>query len=198
MIALRRFLLNIIIGFALFSIGYFGVSYLIKKDRTSPLINSVDHNPQKKNIVDSLLIVVDSLQVQVDSLHHAENKVNLVFIPQNVDTALIIEQFFKTYKQTIKHRDKNLDFKLNFDLLQNKIQNPKLVYKVLKPTAIYKTKNEKTKHLFFGATLGGSQYELNQFTPELIFFAGKHGFKIGYNLLDHNRNLQIGYYFKIK
>ena len=195
---LRTLLVNIIIILALFSIGYFGVRYLLKKDRSPSIVEYAEHEIKKNIIVDSLLIVVDSLQVQVDSLHHAENKVNLVFIPQNVDTSLIIEQYFNTYNHTIKHRDNTIDFKLNFDLLQNKIQAPKLEYKILKPTTVFIQKKQRTKHLFFGATLGGSQFELDQFTPELIFFTGKHGFKIGYNLLNHNRNLQLGYYFKIK
>jgi len=195
---LRTLLVNIIIILALFSIGYFGVPYLLKKDRAPSIIEYEEHGKLKNIIVDSLLIVVDSLQVQVDSLHHAEDKGKLIFIPQKVDTTLIIEQYFKTYNHTIKHRDHTLDFKLNFDLVQNKIQAPKLEYKLLKPTTVFKSEPKKTKHLFFGATLGGSQYELDQFTPEIIFFTEKHGFKIGYNLLNQNRNLQLGYYFKIK
>lgn len=195
---LRRFLLNIIIGIALLSIGYFGVTYLLKKDRAPSIIKFEEHGKLKNIIVDSLLIVVDSLQVQVDSLHRAENKVNFVFVPQKVDTALIIAKYYKMYKYTIVHRDKDLDLSLNFDYSQSRIHNPKLTYKILKPVAIFKPETRSLKHLFFGATLGGSQFELDQFTPELVFFTGKHGFKIGYNLLDHNRNLQIGYYFKIK
>ena len=186
------FLIGLCIGISF--IGYFGINWLLDVPNSkSPIEYSKKET--KHIIVDSLLVVVDSLQVQVDSLHHARNKKEIVFIPQNIDTAFIIDQYHKTYKQTIKHRDKDLDLKLSFDLYQNKIQTPKLEYKLLKPVAII---TQKTNHFFVGATLGGSQFELDQFTPELVFFTGKHGFKIGYNLLDPNRNLQIGYYFKIK
>jgi len=198
MITLRRILLNTIVGLALFSIGYFGIRYLIKKERSPSIVKYTEQGVQKNIIVDSLLIVVDSLTVQVDSLHREGNKVNLVFVPQKVDTALILAQYYRTYNYTLKHKDKNLDLKLNFDLHQNKIHTPKLEYKILKPTTVFKPLKQNKKHLFFGATLGGSEFELDQFTPELIFFTEKHGFKIGYNLLDHNRNIQIGYYFKIR
>ncbi len=188
--------IGFLIGFcmALSIIGYFGINWLLDVPNTKPTIE-YSNKETKYIIVDSLLVVVDSLQVQVDSLHHARNKKEIVFIPQNIDTALIIKQHFTTHKNTIKHRDKDLDFKLSFDLYENKIQTPKLEYKILKPVAII---TQKTNHFFVGATLGGSQFELDQFTPELVFFTGKHGFKIGYNLLNPNRNLQIGYYFKIK
>ena len=198
MISLKKTLINILIGIVLFFIGYFGLNYLLKGDRSPSIVKNTEYSIQKNIIVDSLLIVVDSLSVQVDSLHRAGNKVNLVFVPQKVDTALIIAKYYKTYKYTITHRDKDLDLSLNFDSTQNKIHNPKLAYKILKPIAIFKPETRNQNHLFFGATLGGSDFELDQFTPELVFFTGKHGFKIGYNLLDQNRNLQIGYYFKIK
>ncbi len=188
------FFIGLCIGFSF--IGYFGINWLLDVPNTQS--QYATKKETKNIIVDSLLVVVDSLTVQVDSLHRAGNKTNTVFTPQKVDTAFIIDQYYKTYKQTIKHRDKDLDFRLDFDLIQNKIQVPKLEYKILKPVAIFKPATRNPKHLFFGATLGGSLYELNQFTPELVFFTGKHGFKIGYNLLDQNRNLQIGYYFKIK
>ncbi len=174
-------------------IGYFGINWLLGV----PSTNNQDPYFKKETkyiIVDSLLVVVDSLQVQVDSLHLVKNKSKLIYIPQSVDTAFIIDQYYKTYKQTIKHRDKDLDLKLSFDLIQNKIQAPKLKYKILKPITII-TQNKN--HFLIGVTVGGSQFELDQLTPELIFLRGKHGFKIGYNLLNENRNLQIGYYFKI-
>ena len=189
------FFIGLCISFSI--IGYFGINWLLGVPNTQDQFQ-YPKKETKNIIVDSLLVVVDSLTVQMDSLHRAGDKTYTVLTPQKVDTAFIIDQYYKTYKQTIKHRDKDLDLRLDFDLLQNKIQSPKLEYKILKPTTIIKHKALNTNHLFFGATLGGSQYELNQFTPELIFFTGKHGFKIGYNLLDPNRNLQIGYYFKIK
>jgi len=198
MIYLKKILLNTLIGLSLFAIGFFGIKHLLKKEKTPSFISHAEYEKQKSIIVDSLLIVVDSLSVQVDSLHRAGNKVNLVFVPQKVDTALIIAKYYKTYQYSIAHRDKDLDLRLNFDYSQNKIQNPKLAYKILKPVSIFNPVPRRTKHLFFGATLGGSQFEMDQFTPEIIFFTGKHGFKFGYNLLDHNRNLQIGYYFKIR
>ena len=186
------FLIGLCIGFSI--IGYFGMNWILGVPSTkSPIEYSKKET--KYIIVDSLLVVVDSLQVQVDSLHLVKNKSKLIYIPQSVDTAFIIDQYYKTYKQTIKHRDKDLDLKLSFDLIQNKIQAPKLEYKILKPIAII---TENNNHFLIGATIGGSQFELDQFTPELIYLRGKHGFKIGYNLLDQNRNLQIGYYFKIK
>jgi len=195
MIDLKKIVLNTVLGLIIFLIGYLGMNYIF--ERPSPKLKIQD--PETKNIiVDSLLVVVDSLTVQVDSLHRTKNKINMVFVPQKVDTALIIAQYFKTYRYTIAHRDKDLDLKLNFDLLQNKVQSPKLEFKVLKPTTVYECKTKKENHLFFGTSLGGSLYSLDQFTPEIIFFTGKQGFKIGYNLLDQNRNLQIGYYFKIK
>ncbi len=189
------FFIGLCIGFSI--IGYFGINWLLGVPNTQGQYQ-YPKKETKNIIVDSLLVVVDSLTVQVDSLHRAGNKTNTVFTPQKVDTAFIIDQYYRTYNYAIRHRDKDLDFKLNFDLIQNKIQAPKLEYKILKPVAIFKPATRNPKHLFFGATLGGSQYELNQFTPELVFFTGKHGFKIGYNLLDQNRNLQIGYYIKIK
>jgi len=169
------FLIGLCIGFSF--IEYFGINWLLDVPNSKPPIE-YSKKETKNIIVDSLLVVVDSLQVQVDSLHLVKNKSKLIYIPQSVDTAFIIDQYYKTYKQTIKHRDKDLDLKLSFDLIQNKIQN----------------KN----HFLIGATIGGSQFELDQFTPELIYLRGKHGFKIGYNLLEKNRNVQIGYYFKIK
>lgn len=198
MINLKKTALNLILALALFSFGYFGIKYLLKGNSKPPFVSCLAHGIQEQIIVDSLLIVVDSLQVQVDSLHLAEDKINLVFIPQKVDTVFIVKKYFTTFKHSIKHRDKNLDFKLKFDLLQNKIHSPKLQYKVLKPSTTIKLERQRTKQLFAGLTTGGSKFELDQFTPELIFLTGKHGFKIGYNLLDQHRNIQLGYYFKIK
>ena len=189
------FVIGLCIGVSI--IGYFGINRLLDVPNTQSTY-PYSKKETKNIIVDSLLVVVDSLTVQVDSLHREGNKTNTVFTPQKVDTAFIINQYYNTYRQTIKHRDKNLDFRLNFDLIQNKIQSPKLAYKILKPVVIFKPETRNTKHFFVGATLGGSLISVDQFTPEIIFFTGKHGFKIGYNLLDPNRNIQIGYYFKIK
>ena len=189
------FFIGLCISFSI--IGYFGINWLLGVPNTQDQFQ-YPKKETKNIIVDSLLVVVDSLTVQVDSLHRAGNKTNTVFTPQKVDTAFIIAKYYRTYNHTIQHRDKDLDLRLDFDLIQNKIQAPKLEYKILKPVAIIKPETRNPNHLFFGATLGGSQFELDQFTPELIFFTGKHGFKIGYNLLNQNKNLQIGYYFKIK
>ncbi len=180
-------------------IGYFGMKWLLDNPDKNTCI-SYSNKESKSIIVDSLLVVVDSLTVQVDSLHRAENLIQTetILIPQKVDTAFIIAKYYKTYNYAIRHRDKDLDLRLNFDLTQNKVQSPKLAYKILKPVAIFKPETRNTKHFFIGATLGGSLIYVDQFTPEILFFTGKHGFKLGYNLLDPNRNIQIGYYFKLK
>ena len=185
------------IGIGISIIGYFGINWILDSSRNNfPIPYS--NKESKSIIVDSLLVVVDSLTVQVDSLHRAENLIQTVFVPQKVDTAFIIARYYKTYNYAIRHRDKDLDLRLDFDLTQNNVQTPKLAYKILKPIAIFKPKTRNTKHFFIGATLGGSLISVDQFTPEILFFTGKHGFKLGYNLLDPNRNIQIGYYFKIK
>lgn len=187
-----------IICFSLFFglLAYFGVNKVLNQKQTPVKAEFHEYLEQNNIVADSLLVVVDSLQVQVDSLHHVKDKTKLIIRLREVDTGAIIKQHFKTIGQTIEHRDKNLDFKLNFNLEQNKVKTPRLKYKILKPTIILS--KVKQAHLYAGATFGGSFYEVDQFTPELIYFNGNHGFKVGYNFLNTNKNIQIGYYFKLK
>jgi len=144
--------------------------------------------------VDSLLVVVESLTVQVDSLHlQANGQPTVVYIPTNVDTTAIITNYFKTYYYTIKHQDKDINLKVNFDYQGNNIYSPVFEYKILKPTQIT---YRPLRGWFYGGTVGGSIDRMHQVTPEIMYINNDQAYKIGYNLLGAKFNLQLGYYIK--
>lgn len=144
--------------------------------------------------VDSLLVVVESLTVQVDSLHlQANGQPTVVYIPSDVDTTAIITNYFKTYSYTIKHKDKDINLKVNFDYQGNNIYSPVLEYKILRPTKIT---YRPLRGWFYGGTVGGSIERMHQVTPEIMYIKNKHAYKIGYNLLGSSFNIQLGYYIK--
>ena len=155
---------------------------------------------EEKNIiessldVDSLLVVVESLTVQVDSLHLQTNgQPTVVYMPTNVDTTAIINNYFKTYSYTIKHQDKDINLKVNFDYKGNNIYSPVFKYKILKPTQIT---YRPLRGWFYGGTVGGSIDRMHQVTPEIMYINNDQAYKIGYNLLGSKFNLQLGYYLK--
>ncbi|OBQ52880.1 hypothetical protein VQ01_13105 [Tamlana sp. s12] len=166
------------------------------------LKNAATKNIQKTEIfskthfVDSLLVVVDSLTVQVDSLNRLED--HIIYIPKVVDTAFIIQQYYSKLKQTIKHRDSNLYLKLAFDLQKNKVLLPKLEYKILQPKTVFKMRTVRKNSYFFGASFGGSLSGIQEITPKILLVKTNHAITLGYNLLDNQANIHLGYYFKIR
>lgn len=158
----------------------------------------------QKYIVDSLLVVVDSLTVQVDSLSRLENYIT--YVDKEVDTAFIIRKYYSKTKQTIQHKDSAIHIKFNFNLHKNKVELPKLEYKILRPIKIVNYIKPVKKHknrYFVGVTIGGSfldasVLELRQIAPEILLIKSNHGLKLGYNLLEKTRNIYVGYYFKIR
>ena len=145
--------------------------------------------------VDSLLVVVESLTVQVDSLHLKANKQpTVIYIPTDVDTSMIISNYFKTYSYTIKHKDQDINLKVNFDYKENKIDSPVLKYKILKPTQIT---YRPLRGWFLGGSVGGSIERMHQVTPEIMYINNNKAYKIGYNLLGSKFNIQLGYYIKL-
>lgn len=179
-------------------------AYFAFKPKPTPPFNlGVNQNTEvisTQYIVDSLLVVVDSLTVQVDSLNSIED--HIIFLEKvtekDVDTAFIISQYYSKYKHTIKHRDSSLYMKFDFTLNKNKIQVPRLEYKLLGSTTVIHTKPIIKNHYFFGTSLGGSENGIKDFSAQLLLTKRNHAISIGYNLLDPEMNLRLGYYFKIR
>lgn len=153
--------------------------------------------------VDSSIVVVDSPMVQVDSLHQGASSpiikyvtiTKFIEIPLEVDTSMIINNYFKNYSYLIQHTNKDIDLKVKFDYSSNKIYNPKLEYKILRPTKI---SYRPLRGWFYGGTVGGSLISMHQITPEIMYINNNKAYKIGYNLIGGpGINVQLGYYVKL-
>ncbi|AUS04393.1 hypothetical protein [Pseudotamlana carrageenivorans] len=178
--------------------AYMGVNNILKRasDYQKSKTKTEYKTEYKTHFVDSLLVVVDSLTVQVDSLNGKENQI--IYVPQDVDTVFIIKQYYSRIKQSVKHRDSNLYVNFNFDLHKNRVELPKLEYKILKPTTLIKQVPRVRNQYFLGASFGSSINGIDAITPEIMLVKETHALKLGYNLLDKDLNFHLGYYFKIR
>lgn len=190
------YLVVFIIGIAI--VNYFSNDYANKKYRFPVESNLTLQENQTVKIsdvdVDSLLVVVDSLKVQRDSMHLQLSKPpDIIYLKSKVDTAAVIENYFRTYTYKISHKDEKINLQVNFKYSQNKLFDQELQYQVLQPTKITV---RPIKGWFYGGTIGGSIDRMHQITPELMYIVNNQAFKLGYNLLGSKINFQLGYYRK--
>lgn len=145
---------------------------------------------------DSLVVLVDSLRVQIDSLHPRTFSDSIIFIrvPEKIDTALIIDKYFKSYQYKISHLDSDLKLDFNFLLSQNKLIKPQLKYQILRPTIL---KNYSSKGFYAGAGIRSNFQGENSLLINGLYTNKSWAIGLGFTPLDKNKMFHFSYYKKL-